>query len=156
LKWKTSTSIRIASRFWPDKGFHVYLNGHKIHTYIWWQDKPQYGTIVLEEEQIKHLKKGKNVLAVYANDQYDLKSPERYAAIDVWIEGITKADQGEARSRLGGSPFAQRQGGPQRRFQWRLPLFWQCEDLCPDGQGICGGLAASTEIDDLPKIERGA
>ena len=53
------------------QGFHVYLNGQKIHTYIWWQDKPQYGSIVLEKEQIKHLKKGKNVLAVYANDQYD-------------------------------------------------------------------------------------
>jgi hypothetical protein len=75
------------------QGFHVYLNGQKIHTYIWWQDKPQYGSIVLTEEQIKHLKKGKNVLAVYANDQYDLESPEHYAAIDVRIEGITKADQ---------------------------------------------------------------
>ena len=75
------------------QGFHVYLNGQKIHTYIWWQDKPQYGSIVLEEEQLKHLKKGKNVLAVYANDQYDLESPAHYAAIDVWIEGITKADQ---------------------------------------------------------------
>ena len=75
------------------QGFHVYLNGQKIHTYIWWQDKPQYGSIVLDKEQIKHLKKGKNVLAVYANDQYDLESPEHYAAVDVWIEGITKADQ---------------------------------------------------------------
>lgn len=75
------------------QGFHVYLNGQKIHTYIWWQDRPQYGSIVLEEEQLKHLKKGKNVLAVYANDQYDLESPEHYAAIDVRIEGITKADQ---------------------------------------------------------------
>ena len=75
------------------QGFHVYLNGQKFHTYIWWQDKPQYGSIVLEEEQLKHLKKGKNVLAVYANDQYDLESPAHYAAIDVRIEGITKADQ---------------------------------------------------------------
>jgi alpha-galactosidase len=74
------------------QGYHIYLNGQKIHTYIWWADKPQYGSIVLKEEQIKHLKKGKNVLAVYANDQYDLESPEHYAAIDVWIEGITKAD----------------------------------------------------------------
>ena len=69
------------------------MNGQKIHTYIWWQDKPQYGSIVLDKEQIKYLKKGKNVLAVYANDQYDPDSPEHYAAIDVRIEGITKADQ---------------------------------------------------------------
>ncbi|MCF7849970.1 MAG: sialate O-acetylesterase [Kiritimatiellales bacterium] len=75
------------------QGYHVYLNGQKIHTYIWWVDKPQYGSIVLGKEQIKHLKKGKNVLAVYANDQYDLNSPEHYAAVDVQIEGITKADQ---------------------------------------------------------------
>jgi alpha-galactosidase len=75
------------------QGFHVYLNGQKIHTYIWWADKPQYGSLVLKEEQIKHLKKGKNVLAVYANDQYEENSPERYAAIDLRIEGITKADQ---------------------------------------------------------------
>jgi len=75
------------------QGFHVYLNGQKIHTYIWWQDKPQYSSVVLEKEMIKHLKKGKNVLAVYANDQYDPDSPEHYAALDVQIEGITQADQ---------------------------------------------------------------
>jgi hypothetical protein len=75
------------------QGFHVYLNGHKIHTYIWWQDRPQYGSIVLEKGQAKHLKKGRNVLAVYANDQYGPKSPEHYAATDAWIEGITKVDQ---------------------------------------------------------------
>ncbi|MDA1276539.1 MAG: hypothetical protein O2960_21180 [Verrucomicrobia bacterium] len=75
------------------QGFHVYLNGHKIHTYIWWQDSPRYGSIVLKQDQIKHLRKGKNVLAAYANDQYDLKSPSRYAGIDLRIEGITKADQ---------------------------------------------------------------
>lgn len=75
------------------QGFHVYLNGVKLHTYIWWQDKPVYGSIILEKEQIRILKKGKNVLAVYANDQYDQNSPMRYAAIDMRIEGISKADQ---------------------------------------------------------------
>jgi hypothetical protein len=75
------------------QGFHVYLNGHKIHTYIWWADNPRYRSILLDKEQIKHLNKGKNILAVYANDQYDPKSPERYGAIDVWIEGITKSEQ---------------------------------------------------------------
>ena len=75
------------------QGFHVYLNGNKIHTYIWWQDKPVYGSIVLEKEQIQYLRKGRNVLAVYANDQYGQKSPERYGAIDMRIEGIAKADR---------------------------------------------------------------
>ena len=75
------------------QGFHVYLNGHKLHTYIWWQDHARYGSIVLDDEQVKHLKKGKNVLAAYSNDQYDPRAPEHYAGIDVRIEGITKADQ---------------------------------------------------------------
>ncbi len=84
-------SYRIAN--FARQGFHVYLNGQKIHTYIWWQDKPVYGSIILDKEQLQYLKKGKNVLAVYANDQYGQNSPERYAAIDMRIEGITKADQ---------------------------------------------------------------
>jgi hypothetical protein len=75
------------------QGFHVYLNGHKLHTYIWWQDHARYGSIVLDAEQVKHLKKGKNVLAAYSNDQYDPSAPEHFAGIDVRIEGITKADQ---------------------------------------------------------------
>lgn len=75
------------------QGFHVYLNGHRIHTYIWWMDKPYYRSIVLETEQVKYLKKGKNVLAAYANDQYGKNSPEHYAAIDLRMEGITKADR---------------------------------------------------------------
>ena len=83
-----SYRIAISAR----QGFHVYLNGHKIHTYIWWLDKPQYRSIVLDKEQTQYLKKGKNVLAVYANDQYSPGSPDYYAALHVWIEGITKAD----------------------------------------------------------------
>lgn len=75
------------------QGFHIYLNGEKLNTYIWWQDKPFYRSIVLEPEQVKRLKKGKNVLAVYANDQYGLESPDHYAAIDVRLEGISKADK---------------------------------------------------------------
>ncbi len=75
------------------QGFHVYLNGHKIHTYIWWKDEPQYRSIVLDQEHTQHLKKGRNVLAIYANDQYSPEKPEHYAAVDAWIEGITKADQ---------------------------------------------------------------
>lgn len=75
------------------QGFHVHLNGKKIHTYIWWQDKPQYSAVVLDEEDVKHLKKGRNVLAVYSNDQYGPRSPEHYGATDVWIEGITKDDR---------------------------------------------------------------
>ncbi|MFM7056024.1 MAG: sialate O-acetylesterase [Planctomycetota bacterium] len=75
------------------QGFHVYLNGQKIHTYIWWKDKPYYRSIVLDESRTKHLRKGKNVLAICANDQYAPDSPQHYSALDVWIEGITRADK---------------------------------------------------------------
>jgi alpha-galactosidase len=75
------------------QGFHVYLNGHKIHTYIWWLDQPKYRSIILDKEQTQYLKKGTNVLAIYANDQYSPASPEHYAALDAWIEGITQSDQ---------------------------------------------------------------
>lgn len=37
------------------QGFHVYLNGQKIHTYIWWMDNPYYRSIVLGKEEIKYL-----------------------------------------------------------------------------------------------------
>ena len=75
------------------QGFHVYLNGHKIHTYIWWMEHPYYRSIVLTQEEIKYLKRGKNVLAAYADDQYDKNSPDHFAAIDLWIDGIGKADR---------------------------------------------------------------
>jgi hypothetical protein len=61
--------------------------------YIWWMDKPYYRSIVLNMEEITYLKKGKNVLAAYANDQYGKNSPNHYAAIDLWIDGISKVDQ---------------------------------------------------------------
>ncbi len=75
------------------QGFNIYLNGNKINTYIWWYDNPCYRSIVLSPEQAKFLKMGMNVLAAYANDQYGPTAPERYAALDLRIEGITQADQ---------------------------------------------------------------
>ncbi len=45
------------------QGFDVYLNGHKIHTYIWWKNEPYYRAIMLTENETKYLKKGVNVLA---------------------------------------------------------------------------------------------
>jgi hypothetical protein len=75
------------------QGFNIYLNGHRIHTYIWWQDHPCYSSIVLTQDQMKFMKKGRNVLAAYANDQYGPNAPEHYAALDLRIEGITQADR---------------------------------------------------------------
>jgi alpha-galactosidase len=72
------------------QGFDVYLNGHKIHTYIWWKTAPYYRAIMLTENETKHLKKGSNVLAAYANVHYDKKTAEPYGSIDLFIEGITR------------------------------------------------------------------
>jgi hypothetical protein len=88
-----SDSYRIAALAIRRQGFHIYLNGQKIHTTNSSADNPRYGAIVLDQEQIKLLKKGKNVLAAYSNDLYDLDSSINFAAIDLRIEGITNADQ---------------------------------------------------------------
>ena len=72
------------------QGFDIYLNGHKIHTYIWWKDEPFYRPIALEPQHVKHLRKGVNVLAAYANVEYDRRTQEPHASIDMMIEGITK------------------------------------------------------------------
>ena len=82
------------------QGFHVYLNGHRIHTYIWWKDEPYYRAIVLGNEETQYLKKGVNVLAAYANDQYSKGSTEHYAAIDLWLEGITQPEKEKLDSAL--------------------------------------------------------
>jgi hypothetical protein len=72
------------------QGFDVYLNGHKIHTYIWWKTEPYYRAIVLTENETRYLKKGMNVLAAFANVHYDKTTAEPYGAIDLFIEGITQ------------------------------------------------------------------
>jgi len=75
------------------QGFDVYLNGHKIHTYIWWKTEPYYRAIMLTENETKYMKKGANVLAAYANVHYDEKSAEPYGSIDLFLEGITRDGQ---------------------------------------------------------------
>jgi hypothetical protein len=73
------------------QGFQVYLNGHKIHTYIWWKDEPSYRPIGLDAGHTKFLKKGANVLAAYATTEYAKKTQESFSSIDLMIEGITEA-----------------------------------------------------------------
>jgi hypothetical protein len=72
------------------QGFHVYLNGHKIHTYIWWKNQPYYRAILLSENETKHLKKGVNVLAAYANVHYDRRTGVPYGSTDLFLEGLTR------------------------------------------------------------------
>ncbi len=74
------------------QGFDVYLNGHKINTYVWWKNMPHYRTIVLDPGQYRHLKKGTNVLAAYGNVEYDPKSGEPLGQMDLFIEGLKLSD----------------------------------------------------------------
>jgi len=68
------------------QGFHIYLNGKKIHTYVWWKDKPHYRLLKFDKS---HLRKGKNVLAFYGNVEY-LKGDANKPAgqVDLYIVGL--------------------------------------------------------------------
>ena len=72
-----------------NQGYHIYLNGHKVHTYIWWSG-PNYAPILLSSGSAQHLKKGTNILAIYANSAY----PKGVAVgqLDMRLEGLQKAE----------------------------------------------------------------
>jgi hypothetical protein len=74
------------------QGFDVYLNGHRISTYIWWKDMPHYRPIVLEGNQVRYLRTGTNVLAAYGNVQFDKQSQEPVGQMDLFIEGLKMSD----------------------------------------------------------------
>jgi len=72
------------------QGYRIYLNGHAIHTYVWWKNPPHYTRIPLGPAQTRYLKKGANVLAVYCNVEYD--KGETLGQADVFLEGLKKED----------------------------------------------------------------
>jgi hypothetical protein len=74
------------------QGYHVYLNGKKIQSYIWWKDQPYYLAWDQTELIKKRLKLGQNILAVYANCEYHRKTKEAFGAIDVVLEGASDDD----------------------------------------------------------------
>jgi len=73
-----------------NQGYHIYLNGQRIHTYIWWASGVDYGAIMISPENAKYLRKGTNVLAVYANGAYSKEVAVGRA--DIRLEGLRKAD----------------------------------------------------------------
>jgi len=82
-----------------DQGYHIYLNGEKIHTYVWFSHFPKYRHIMLSEKETRHLKKGANTLAVYCNVRYeqDPKAEQQFhpvGQIDLFLEGLKKKDIG--------------------------------------------------------------
>lgn len=74
------------------QGFRVYLNGHEIVGYRWWQDKPHYAPWPLGSGEISHLKKGTNVIAVYSNVEYDGMTKVPFGQVDCFFEGLKHSD----------------------------------------------------------------
>ena len=72
------------------QGYHIYLNGKPIQTYVWWKDMPHYRKINLDPAQTRYLKKGVNNLAVYTNVEY--RKGETLGQADVFLEGLKKED----------------------------------------------------------------
>ena len=84
-----------------DQGYHIYLNGEKIHSFPWLEHFPKYVQVMLGENQIRHLKKGANTLAVYCNVRYE-QDPQtlKYHAVgqmDLFLEGLKKKEIGLTR-----------------------------------------------------------
>jgi len=77
-----------------NQGWNIYLNGRKIHNYVWPNQSPFYRSFLLKNRM--SLKKGTNTLAVYTNVRYEKdKKTEVYHAIgqvDLTIEGLKKSD----------------------------------------------------------------
>jgi hypothetical protein len=72
------------------QGFRIYLNGHEIAAYGWWQDKPHYAPWSSVSPQ--HLKIGTNTIAVYSNVAYDESTKAPYGQVDCLIEGLELSD----------------------------------------------------------------
>jgi len=72
------------------QGYRIYLNGHAIHTYVWWKDTPHYRKITLGPEHTRYLTKGANLLAVYCNVEY--QKGETFGQADVFLEGLKEED----------------------------------------------------------------
>jgi len=78
------------------QGYNIYLNGHKIHSFIWFWHYPHYVKTILTERELKYLKKGTNTLAVMGFSGYEKdRNKEEYhpiAQVDLYIEGLKKSD----------------------------------------------------------------
>ncbi len=80
-----------------DQGYHIYLNGKKIHTYIWFMGNPTYRHIMLGKNEIRHLKKGKNTLAAVGVTRFQKQKDESYEMVgqmDLFLEGLKKKELG--------------------------------------------------------------
>jgi alpha-galactosidase len=69
--------------------YNAYLNGHQVDSFVWWQKGLGYRVAHLAAEQARHLKKGRNVLALYTNINIS-KGREFSNSVDVLLEALTK------------------------------------------------------------------
>ena len=85
-----------------NQGYHIYLNGQKIHTFPYFNFYPKYDRIMLDKNDARHLKKGSNTLAVFSCVRYeqDPKADQQYHPIgqmDLFVEGLRMEEIGLAR-----------------------------------------------------------
>ncbi len=80
----------IRLRVLANQGFRVHLNGHEIHTYIWWNNNPEYRAIRIAADHAAHFRAGTNRLAVYANTA--IVDGQQVGQIDAYLEGLRKSD----------------------------------------------------------------
>jgi hypothetical protein len=91
----------IRLRILAKQGCRIYLNGHQIGEFAWFGNTPAYQPKILEENERKHLKQGKNILAVYTALTYweglpPMRRGERdqtpvLGQMDLYMEGLNKA-----------------------------------------------------------------
>jgi hypothetical protein len=82
-----------------NQGYHIYLNGHKVHTFSFFEFYPKYNRIILNKNNAGHLKKGTNTLAVFSCVRYeqDPKTDQKYHPIgqmDLFVEGLRMEEIG--------------------------------------------------------------
>ena len=81
-----------------NEAYHIYLNGQKIHTYVWFVNHPHYRKIILGKSEIRHLKKGKNLLAAQSVVKFvknkDSEDYHEIGQIDFVLEGLRSTEVG--------------------------------------------------------------
>ncbi len=85
-------------RILTPQGFHLYLNGQRIHSYFWFYNTPEYNEIILDARHVRHFQPGRNTLAVHGLVRYEQdRQTGEYSPIgqmDVFFEALDKKDLG--------------------------------------------------------------
>jgi hypothetical protein len=83
-------------RVLSDQGYVVFLNGHEIRQWPWFQHYPKYHEVILTQRELEHLKKGTNTLAVAGFTRFERdKDTQGYHPVgqmDLVVEGVKGKD----------------------------------------------------------------